>query len=320
MKAKVSIIIPVYNVEKYIDKCLNSVINQTLKDIEIIVIDDETPDNSMNIVNKYAKKDSRIVVLKEKNKGQAGARNYGIKKSSGEYIMFVDSDDYVSNDICEKLYNKATEDNSDIVYSNCIELDEKGDRLPDIPKIELKDVKKNYIVNQFGPCNKIVKASVIKDNNLYFPETIRAYEDIAVVSSWLLHSNNVSYLNEAYYYYLVRDGSTMHQITYDKKLEDIFTSLNIFWEGFNKTNSLEKYHSEIEWVFIANLLHAATLRFLKFDNYQKNIDRVIEAMKDKFPKWNKNKYYKMKGIKFKIVCNLIYRNKIKLLKMLLKEG
>lgn len=320
MKSKISIIIPVYNVEDYIAKCLDSVVNQTLKDIEIIIIDDETPDKSMDIVAKYAKKDSRIKVLKEKNKGQAGARNYAIKESSGEYLMFVDSDDYIALDMCEKLYNKATSDNADIVYSNFLEVDNNGTPTLESKNILFDDAKKNYVITQFGPCCKIIKSSIIKDNKLYFPETIRAYEDIAVVSSWMIHANKVSFIDKSFYYYLIRSGSTMHQTSYDKKLEDIFESLDIFWNSFKETNSLEKYYSEIEWVFISNLLHAATLRFLPFENYQKNIDIIISIMKDKFPKWNKNKYYKKKGIKFKIVCNLIYHNKIKLLKKLLKEG
>ena len=320
MKKKISIIIPVYNVEDYIDKCLNSVINQTLKDIEIIVIDDETPDNSMDIVKRYAKEDSRIKILKEKNKGQAGARNYGIKESKGEYLMFVDSDDYIADDMCEKLYDKAISENADIVYSNFLEVDDEGNPTLESENIIRNDAKKNYVVTQFGPCCKIIKTSVIKDNNLYFPENIRAYEDIAVVSSWMLHANNVTFIDKSFYYYLIRSGSTMHQTSYNKKLEDIFPALDMFWDSFKNKDMLDNYYSEVEWVFISNLLHAATLRFLKFDNYQDNINKIIVQMQDKFPKWNKNKYYKKQSIKFKIVCNLIYHNQIKLLKKLLKEG
>ena len=112
---KVSVIIPVYNVEDYLEKCLDSVINQTLKDIEIIVVNDGSPDNSQKIIDKYRKKDKRIISVMKENGGQASARNLGIKKSHGEFLCFVDSDDWIELDMLEVLYNNAKENHSDIV-------------------------------------------------------------------------------------------------------------------------------------------------------------------------------------------------------------
>ena len=112
---KVSIIVPVYNVEKYLDRCLESLVNQTLRDIEILVVNDGTKDNSQKIIDKYAKMDSRVIPFKKKNGGLSDARNYALDKASGEYVGFVDSDDYVAKDMYEKLYNKAIEENADIV-------------------------------------------------------------------------------------------------------------------------------------------------------------------------------------------------------------
>ena len=112
---KISVIIPVYNVEKYLKECLDSVINQTLKDIEIICVNDGSTDNSLNILENYAKKDNRIIVISQKNKGLSGARNTGLKYCSGEYVSFIDSDDYVSKDLFELTYNNAISNNSDLV-------------------------------------------------------------------------------------------------------------------------------------------------------------------------------------------------------------
>jgi len=112
---KVSVIVPVYNVELYLEKCLDSLVNQTLKEIEIIVVNDGSPDNSQEIIDKYAKEYKNIKAYKKKNGGLSDARNYGIKKASGEYIAFIDSDDYVRLDMYEKMYNKAKSGNFDMV-------------------------------------------------------------------------------------------------------------------------------------------------------------------------------------------------------------
>ncbi len=117
---KISIIVPVYNCEKYLEKCLESLINQTLKDIEIICINDGSTDNSLKIIKDYALKDNRIKILSKENEGLSAARNDGLKIASGEYIGFVDSDDWVADDFYEKLYNSATKYNSEIACANII--------------------------------------------------------------------------------------------------------------------------------------------------------------------------------------------------------
>ena len=114
MNIKVSIIVPVYNVEKYLRQCLDSLINQTLQEIEIICVDDGSTDNSSNILSDYAQKDSRIIVHRQENQGLANARNAGLKLANGEYIGFLDSDDFVDIDFFEKLYQAASSDNADI--------------------------------------------------------------------------------------------------------------------------------------------------------------------------------------------------------------
>lgn len=115
---KVSIIVPIYNVEKYLERCMQSLLNQTLKDIEIIMVDDESPDNCPKLCDEYAKHDSRITVIHKKNEGLGLARNSGLDIATGDYIAFVDSDDYVEETMFEIMYKKAIDENSDIVYCN----------------------------------------------------------------------------------------------------------------------------------------------------------------------------------------------------------
>ena len=120
--SKVSVIVPVYNTEKYLEKCLNSLINQTLHDIEVICVNDGSTDNSLNILNQYAQKDNRIKIINQENKMQGAARNAGTQIAAGEYIGFVDSDDWIDLDYFEKLYNAATKYNLDIALATNVRI------------------------------------------------------------------------------------------------------------------------------------------------------------------------------------------------------
>ena len=124
--SKVSIVVPIYNVEKYLEQCIDSIINQTLKDIEIILVDDGSPDNCPQICDDYAKKDSRIKVVHKKNGGLSSARNAGIEVATGDYIGFVDSDDYIELDMYEKMYSIAIENNVDFVMSDYYRVSDGG--------------------------------------------------------------------------------------------------------------------------------------------------------------------------------------------------
>ena len=316
MKPLISVIVLLYKVEKYLETCVMSLIHQTYENLEIILVDDGSPDKCPEICDAYEKTDDRIRVIHKKNGGLSDARNAALEKTTGKYITFVDSDDYVDFGICEKLYNKSVLDNSDIVVCDYNVVDENYNILGNNIKREfVADCNKNFIVNQSGPCFKIVKLDILKNNKLYFP-TIRAYEDIAVVPAWGLFASKISYVNEKLYYYLVRNGSTMNQTRYNEKLAHIFIALENLKKYFNSDN---KYNEELEWIYIEHLLHASSLRFLKFSAFA-DLDRVVEIIRKDFSNWKKNKYYKSQSIKYKIICDLIYHKKYKLTKFLLKES
>lgn len=314
----VSIIVPVWNVQEYLRKCLDSLVNQTFNNYEILVINDGSPDNSDLIIEEYAKKYPDLIKsLKKENGGQASARNLGLSRANGEYILFVDSDDWVDKTIVEKLYNRAINTNSDIVICNAYSV--QNDKILPYQLFGnySKDLKKNYIVSCEGACwGQLIKRSIIVDNNLYFLEH-HFYEDIAVIPSLCLFTRNISYLNENLYYYLIRNGSTMKQVTYNKSLEDIFDSLKYLSNIFKKNNSYKKYYNELEYIYIEHLLHAASLRFFKFEKYDE-LSKIVKIMRDEFPKWKGNIYYKKKDLKHKIVCSLFYKKKYNILKLILK--
>jgi glycosyltransferase involved in cell wall biosynthesis len=178
---KISVIIPVYNTEKYLRQCLDSVVNQTLKDIEIICINDGSTDNSLQILNEYANRDSRFIILQQKNAGSAIARNSGLRIVRGKYFAFIDADDfYPTNEVLQSLYN-ISENEGPLVCGGSLSLcDAKGNSIKNNLQetcfiknqlMDFKDYQYDYYYQRF-----IYNSSLLKNNDLYFPNLIR-YQD-----------------------------------------------------------------------------------------------------------------------------------------------
>ncbi|MCI5734154.1 MAG: glycosyltransferase [Tenericutes bacterium] len=311
-KVLVSVIVPVYNVEKYLDKCLNSLANQTLKDIEIIIINDGTKDNSQKIIDKFCKKYNNFTFYIKENGGLSSARNYGLKYANGEYIGFVDSDDYVDESMFKDMYEYAVNNNKDIVVCDTINVYSKGHSYRTSNLNYSEDIVKNYIISPPMACIRLY-SNRIKDK-LYFEEGI-FYEDLNLIPSLVKYTKNVGFLENAYYYYLMRDNSIMKQRKFSDRLLDIFKVLDN-----NYKLLYSKYPEEIEYLYITHLLRTATLRFLSYDKIlvTKCLEKINDEMKQKFPNWKKNKYLKLSSFKLKIICYLAYNKKYNLLKILMK--
>ena len=227
---KVSLIVPIYNTDRYLKRCINSIINQTLKDIEIILINDGSSDESDNIVKSF--NDKRIKYINKENEGIGKTRNLGINESTGDFIAFVDSDDYISKSFCEHLYNRAIKSKSDIVV--CDYFEDRGyikeirfSNFDDTNIIENPRVLNNI---NLGPCNKLYSSKLIKDNNIRFEENLK-YEDVPFVIKSLKHAKNISKLNECLTYYVIHENS---QTTIrDNKMFDIFKIVDIIVEELN---------------------------------------------------------------------------------------
>ena len=215
-KIKVSIIVPVYNVERYLGKCLDSLVNQTLKDIEIICVNDGSTDNSADILKTYSDKDNRIIVISQENSGQSVARNKGIDIAKGEFIGFVDSDDWVDENYFEALYNEALKSNSDIAVAGMIRITGPKQRkfliFKDLLvtdnlnlKFELCDVpEKSYV------WNKIYKTEKIKKCGLKFEDGI-IFEDCIFTPQVLFFLEKMVTVPNIYYHYFRRSNSTVRQ-------------------------------------------------------------------------------------------------------------
>ena len=302
---KISVVVPVFNIENYIKRCLDSLINQTYSNLEIILVDDGSTDNSGKICDEYALRDERIKVYHEKNGGAAKARNFAIDKVTGDYLFFVDGDDYIDYDTLEKMYFLIKD--KDIVYCdyNVAYSDGRIDERKLISFPLFND--RVHVTAMPTPCCKLIKTSFLKKSNIRFLEGIY-FEDNAVMPVLSAETKNIAYLEEAKYYYFQRVGSSLNQKKYNKKWEDIFKSLNYMKKEFLDRNLYEAYYFEIEYIFIEYLLHAANLRFFDYKEGRANIKKVHDIMKSNFPNWKKNIYLKKESWKYKLMCRLFYGN------------
>lgn len=301
---KVSVIIPVFNSESYLEKCLDSILSQTLTDIEVILIDDGSTDASLEIIKQYAKKYNNVKYKSKINEGQAIARNIGIEMATGEFICFIDSDDYIENTMLEKLYTLAQKDNSDIVICDYMEEYKNKKITRKSLYVDSDTLKKCYILCVAGPCCKIIKTEIFKQNNIKFLENY-IYEDLAIIPSLALYTEKISYCEEPLYYYIVRENSTMQQTTYNSKLESIFNVMEYVYNQFEGKG----YDEELEFIYINHLLYAGCGRFLRYPNTQNMILKILNIINDKYPNWKENKYFKIQSFGYKLICNIFMRNK-----------
>ena len=240
----VSVIVPVYNTEKYIDKCIQSIVNQTYESLEIVVIDDGSTDKSTLICDKWKDKDSRIKVIHKKNGGLSDARNIGIDNSSGEFVCFVDSDDIISPNMVEDLMNIVLCNNNDIVCCNFARFID-GEEIKytrysktrsvsqqEAIKLLLKDEITNHV------CNKLFRKQVFKD--IRFPIG-RKYEDIGVMYKLILNSDKIIITDGKYYGYTIRNES----ITNTVKQEAINDMIYLVNERYNELSKRNMYFEEL---------------------------------------------------------------------------
>ena len=242
---KISIIIPIYNAENYLKRCLNSVINQTLKDIEIICINDCSKDNSLEILKEYSKKDNRIKIINLKeNKGESKARNIGLDNTNSEYIAFLDNDDEIDLDFYEKLYNKAIKTNSDIVKAgvDIINYDKKHQK-DNLNELIKQNNSKLYFTHYWW--SAIYKSSLIKENNIKFLEKYEIGEDILFLNQAILNCKKLEIIDNTYYHYHKRENSTDSKILNYEKIKSIINIREIIINNILNYEDFDKLSDKI---------------------------------------------------------------------------
>lgn len=319
-KIKLSIIVPCYKVEKYLPRCLDSLVNQTLKDIEIICINDGSPDNCINILKNYKEKyGNKIVIIDKENEGVWRGRKDGVKKAKGEFIGFVDSDDYVSLDYAEKLYNVAISKNADISVCGFDRIDLDTGKLysREMCKPESKEiiVSKNpgdMLELNGAPWNKIYRAELLKKMH-DMVNVPRVLDDMMFLQLIYINANKIVFIPNSLVFYMVRKDSIINTVKKD--------AIKPTYESMKEVRDL--YYNErpelIDYIDSCAFLHLGVSLMYRMSE-DKTLDFKSALKENKiflntnFPRWKKSKYIKLsyvithKGANFKLWIVKIFYN------------
>lgn len=264
MEHLISVIVPIYNVEKYLRKCVDSIINQTYKNLEIILVDDGSPDNCPKICDEYAKQDIRIKVIHKENGGLSDARNAGMKVARGEYISFIDSDDWIKPEMIEGMYNRMIEDKSDLVSSGVIWVDVDG------TEIRTATVSENCVLNTEQAMKELINDGKLKQhvwNKLYKADLIKNilfdkgkyHEDVFWSYKVIGEAKRVSIDKNSYYFYVQRSKSIMGE-KYSAKRLDALDAMKLRCE-YTKDKFPKLYNNALS-VYIGSCMYHLQLALL----------------------------------------------------------
>lgn len=249
MEVKVSVIIPVYNAEKYIQECIQSLLNQTLVECEFIFIDDGSNDNSRNILEYYKKLDNRILLINQENQGVSVARNKGLEVAQGEFIGFVDADDHIREDMYEILYSAANKWNCDSIISNFESIVQGRQNISKFPILINQKLNREYIWNNVMPIflmsdelnaiwNKIFRRKIIHENGIRFPEKISLGEDGIFNIRFFLNTDSLLYVDYSGYFYREVQGSATKNILEKDYFQRALEEYNTIFQEFNNIKTL----------------------------------------------------------------------------------
>ena len=297
--AKISVIIPVYNAEKYLKQCISSVATQTMQDIEILAINDGSTDNSLNILDELSfRYKGKLKIFDKENGGAGSARNIGLENATGEFIKFVDADDYLSVDILEKMYTIAKEHNVSLVRGNYqtivgpLKLEDKCS-WSDIKKSQIIGLNKNrnYIVTETpGIGNKLIGRDLLGD--LRFPEKTK-WEDLAIMPVVIASSKKLFHLDEPVYNYRVNRNTTIKDFIYKiPNILDIIKCADNIEKQMEIRGLSEEYKSQIESLYILHTLFRVenAMLWVNFPRQKKEIvvSSLLGILEIKYPNWQEN--------------------------------
>lgn len=289
---KYSFIVPIYNVEKYLKKCIDSLLAQTYGSFEIILVDDGSTDSSGAIADEYAGKYSEIIrVIHQSNTGQGGARNAGITVASGDYLFMVDSDDYVSENMLEILDGYLEKYNCDILIFNYIEVKKNGEQqIQCLHKAAsyTQITSEQFILELAAPWNKVFRASLFQKSDIRFPNRIY-YEDLATNPCLALHAKQIGAIDTALYYYVQRESSTMHSRD-TQRMTDVCKAMEIVLNYYKNCGQFEQYYQELEYLTVSHVLIATVQRMLQVKYEYKKIRGLEQFVEQHFCNYIDNPY------------------------------
>ncbi len=294
---RVSVIVPVYNTEKYLKRCLDSLVGQTLQELEILLVDDGSTDGSVAIMEQYGREyPDRVKVIHKENGGQATARNLGIRESRGAYIGFVDSDDYVDTAMFETMVKTAEAENCDMVECSYryVEERESGSReLPVRGNIrQYKDKKDMFIDPMTCPWNKLIRREILLYAGMDFPEGL-IYEDTAFCIKLIPFIEKEKYVDQPFVTYILRESSTMNA-NKSRKVADIFAVLQNILDFYQKNNFYEEYKAELEYFCVKILMCSSLSRIGRVPDRTLQgelLNQTFAFIAQNFPGYKKNPYF-----------------------------
>lgn len=299
----VSIVVPIYNVEQYLEKCVESICRQTYENLEIILVNDGSPDHCGQMCEEYAKKDNRIKVIHKKNGGLSDARNSGVKLATGKYLLFVDSDDYIAKDLVEKTAAIAEKNNCDMVLYDYyyVEPDNVEIRSTIVPANKVISLEQEHtlLLAATSACAKLFNREFYVKANCPFPQGIY-FEDLATTSIFFMRAKKVFYLKEPLYYYINRENSIMTGKNFEKSSHDKLVALEHILSAYKKEGKYEEYRQELEYLVFANEYFEPSKVLALAGEDGEYLEKYRKYMYETFPDIHNNKYVKNMGKKDKI--------------------
>lgn len=292
MQIKISVIIPVYKAEAYIDKCIQGILGQTFNDFELLLILDGSFDKSEDICDRWALQDSRIKMLKEQHAGVAHARQVGLENSKGEYIFFVDADDVVSPNMLEEMYNVAKEQDADVVVSDFTELTNEGDTYRSQKPTTLnglsilEDILNGKLYGALW--NKLIRTETIRETQAHFTEALTMREDLVFLSELLPHVDKVAYIPKVFYGYERRNVSSLTNNYLNESLD--YYRQEVLWNSLilqnqhiseSSRNKILNYYSQLAYITLRKGLFNKEEWDKSFHPYQREIAKIKMGYKSR---------------------------------------
>lgn len=293
MGTSFSIIIPVYNTEKYLHKCIDSVLQQTYNEYEIIIVNDGSTDSSAEILHSYEKSFRCIQVVTQPNKGLGGARNTGIDRATGDYLVFLDSDDYLREDMLEVINQMLEKQMFDVIAFDAYTVNQDG-TVQSICSARRHGESctnlsgRDLLMMEPTSCFKVYRKSLFQENKIYFPEKLW-YEDFATIPRIALHVEKMAYIKEPLYYYLQNPNSITHS-RYSTRMMEIIPAFEYVLNYYKEKEQSNIFFEELEWNCFLHLLYYSSFRLLSGKYRIKQIRKLQAFCTTSFPNYTKNKY------------------------------
>ena len=318
-----SVIVPVYNVETYLPRCLDSIMDQDFEDYEVIIVDDGSTDGSGKLADQYAEKyPKRIQVIHQKNQGLGGARNTGIEAAQGDYYLFVDSDDTIEPNTLSELWHKVSQTGAQIICFGMKSVNENGKVIAEVidaqahPQLFTLEEDKSILCDSPSACNKLFHRDLFRKTGIRFPLRVW-YEDVWVTPKLLMIAEKIAVTDRSYYHYFQHTGSIMHNSDIERNLE-IIDALDHILVYYKNQGVFEQYKRELEFLAIKHIFIAASVRILRVDPKSRLLQKIKEYMDNTFPTYYTNPYIKTLDRNKKLVYLLLSRKMYNILRLVFK--